>query len=105
MRDHDLNDNAAQVSVLRHVHSGSGGADTAPGLPPDIVLGNIHVLFNMKRGDVKLGQVRTLMAAVHDAAVSRHAGLQQNRGEGDETRPCVAFVTGDWNATPDSPLY
>ena len=35
-----------------------GRGEGAPQLP-DIVVGNIHVLFNPRRGDVKLGQVRT----------------------------------------------
>jgi hypothetical protein len=50
MVEHDLNDNAAQIAVLR---------PEAPG-QPDIIVGNIHVLFNTKRGDVKLGQASLL---------------------------------------------
>jgi hypothetical protein len=50
MKEHDLNDNAAQIACFR-----------APHMPkaPLIVVGNVHVLFNPKRGDVKLGQVCT----------------------------------------------
>lgn len=48
MKEHGLNDNAAQVACLR-----LSGVPTAP----TVVVGNIHVLFNQKRGDVKLGQV------------------------------------------------
>ena len=48
MKDHGLNDNAAQVACLQ-----------CRDMPeaPSLVVGNIHVLFNQKRGDVKLGQV------------------------------------------------
>lgn len=53
MVDLGLNDNAAQVVALRP----RGAAGAAP--QPDVVLGNIHVLFNNKRGDTKLGQVRS----------------------------------------------
>lgn len=49
MKDHGLNDNAAQVACLQV-------RDTPAS--PSVVVGNIHVLFNQKRGDVKLGQVR-----------------------------------------------
>lgn len=38
--------------------SGNGGASAARGTHPDIIVGNIHVLFNPQRGDVKLAQVR-----------------------------------------------
>ena len=48
MKDHGLNDNAAQVACLK--------CRDLPGTP-SLVVGNIHVLFNQKRGDVKLGQV------------------------------------------------
>jgi hypothetical protein len=47
-----LNDNAAQVVVLRPLHPHTNDC-------PDIVVGNVHILFNQKRGDTKLGQVRT----------------------------------------------
>jgi hypothetical protein len=46
----ELNDNAAQVVALRPLRSNAEDC-------PDIVVGNIHILFNQKRGDTKLGQV------------------------------------------------
>jgi hypothetical protein len=49
MCSHNLNDNAAQVVALRPLYSKTP--------LPDVIVGNIHVLFNNKRGDTKLGQV------------------------------------------------
>ena len=68
----DLNDNAANVVALRPRSSAASAAGVAEpegggmgsseggggGGLPDVVVGNIHVLFNQKRGDTKLGQVR-----------------------------------------------
>jgi len=45
----DLRNNVAQIYVFE-----LNGAHK-------LVLGNIHVLFNPKRGDVKLGQIRLLL--------------------------------------------
>lgn len=65
MVDLGLNDNAAQVVALRP--RVDEGAAAPP--PPDIVLGNIHVLFNNKRGDTKLGQVSALSCPLSSACV------------------------------------
>lgn len=54
MRDLDLGDNAAQVVRLSFADNACGAR------MPDLVIGNIHVLFNHKRGDIKLGQVPPL---------------------------------------------
>ena len=53
MCDRDLNENAAQAVALRPLAQAEAAL-------PDIVIGNIHVLFNQKRGDTKLGQVQWL---------------------------------------------
>lgn len=60
MRELDLSDNAAQVVRLSFIeHAGV----------PDVVIGNIHVLFNHKRGDIKLGQVASLLSTSHSKHV------------------------------------
>ncbi|WOK99144.1 carbon catabolite repressor protein [Canna indica] len=56
-----------------------------------VVVCNIHVLYNPKRGEIKLGQVRTLLDRAH--AVSR---IWNN---------APVIVCGDFNSTPKSPLY
>lgn len=55
-----------------------------------MVVGNIHVLFNMKRGELKLAQTRVLFETVADLA---------------DQYACPAIICGDFNSTPDSPLY
>ncbi|KAK1264667.1 hypothetical protein QJS04_geneDACA021371 [Acorus gramineus] len=56
-----------------------------------VVVCNIHVLYNPKRGDIKLGQVRVLL----DRAKS--ASRMWNNA------PII--ICGDFNCTPKSPLY
>ncbi|XP_021305271.1 carbon catabolite repressor protein 4 homolog 3 isoform X2 [Sorghum bicolor] len=55
------------------------------------VLGNIHVLFNPKRGDIKLGQIRMLLEKANALA------------EKWDKIPIV--LAGDFNSTPDSAIY
>lgn len=52
---------------------------------------NIHVLFNPRRGEIKLGQIRVLLARAH--AVSKLW----------DDAPVI--ICGDFNSTPKSPLY
>ncbi|PON57933.1 Endonuclease/exonuclease/phosphatase [Parasponia andersonii] len=56
-----------------------------------VVICNIHVLYNPKRGEIKLGQVRTLLDRAH--AVSKIWN----------DAPIV--LCGDFNCVPKSPLY
>ncbi|XP_078168833.1 DNAse I-like superfamily protein isoform X2 [Carex rostrata] len=88
-----LRDNVAQICVLESVVQRTSENDsTSTGTSSSrVVVCNIHVLFNPKRGDIKLGQVRTLI----DQA------LTVSKGWGDA--PVV--LCGDFNATPNSPLY
>ncbi|KAF8385200.1 angl-1 [Pristionchus pacificus] len=54
-----------------------------------LIITNTHIIFNEKRGDVKLGQIALLMANIH--------AIRQ----GDEPVICL----GDWNLEPKSDLY
>ncbi|CAM8949523.1 unnamed protein product [Rhodiola kirilowii] len=90
-----LRDNVAQICVLESVQriqmenlsvSGTSSAGSNR-----VVVCNIHVLFNPKRGDIKIGQVRVLFEKAH--AVSKAWN----------NAPIV--VCGDFNCTPKSPLY
>lgn len=56
-----------------------------------VVVGNIHVLFNPKRGDIKLGQMRLLLERAHI--------LAQKYGN------CPVVIAGDLNSMPQSALY
>ncbi|WCJ30223.1 CCR4-Not complex 3'-5'-exoribonuclease subunit Ccr4 [Euphorbia peplus] len=89
-----LRDNVAQICVLELTNKNSA-ADTLH-LPSSsersdkVVVCNIHVLYNPKRGEIKLGQVRTLLDKAY--AVSKMWNA-----------PVV--LCGDFNCTPKSPLY
>lgn len=79
-----LGDNVACVAVLRH-----RARDAR------VVVATAHLLFNPKRGDVKVGQARVLLEAVARAR-------QMIRARGLEAH-CV--ICGDYNFSPGSELY
>lgn len=122
MRDLNLNDNTAQVACFRFKNR-----PTAPLL----VVGNIHVLFNPKRGDIKLGQVRTCNSnSSSDACNCSRTFYSVRRAAGKQVRwlqvrtlleavhrvgctaaaasgmhGSVALACGDFNSSHHSPLY
>lgn len=67
------------------------GVQDATSTPLCVV--NTHLLYNPRRGDIKLAQLALLLAEVEK--LSRHP---------DGSR-CPIILCGDLNATPDSPLY
>ena len=83
---HNLRDNVAQVYRLRMADNSGVGGDP----PLEVVVSNIHVLFNPKRGDIKLGQVRVLVDLIG----------KESRGG---TLPVI--MCGDWNSAPFSGVY
>ncbi|KAI3882393.1 hypothetical protein MKW92_040286 [Papaver armeniacum] len=91
-----LRDNVAQVCVFesRNQNSTDKVSADSPTSTSDanlVVVCNIHVLFNPKRGEIKLGQVRVLLERAH--AVSKL------------WRDAPVVLCGDFNCTPKSPLY
>ena len=86
----NLRDNVAQVYRLRMVSGRGGGRDDASDNPFELVVSNIHVLFNPKRGDIKLGQVRVLVDRI----------AQESQGGAIPVIMC-----GDWNSAPFSGVY
>lgn len=56
-----------------------------------LLIGNIHVLYNPNRGDVKLGQIRTLSSKAHI--------LSKKWGN------VPVILAGDYNSTPQSAIY
>uniref|UniRef100_A0A0A9C102 Endonuclease/exonuclease/phosphatase domain-containing protein n=1 Tax=Arundo donax TaxID=35708 RepID=A0A0A9C102_ARUDO len=68
-----------------------------------LVLWNIHVLFNPKRGDVKLGQIRMLLERANALAEKWDEIPVVLAGDFNST-PDVCFA-GDFNSTPDSAIY
>ncbi|KAI3875097.1 hypothetical protein MKW98_019670 [Papaver atlanticum] len=95
-RNLGLRDNVTQVCVLesRNQNSTDKVSADSPTSTSDanlVVVCNIHVLFNPKRGEIKLGQVRVLLEKAH--AVSKL------------WRDAPVVLCGDFNCTPKSPLY
>eukprot|EP00897_Mesotaenium_endlicherianum_P009636 jgi/Mesen1/8700/ME000052S08127 len=92
-----LRDNVALLLVLqRHAADSSAGAGPGGKEARDeenrlLVVACVHVLFNPKRGDVKLGQVRVL--------------LERARALSDEHGSAAVVIGGDFNAVPLSSLY
>uniref|UniRef100_UPI00398E6D88 protein angel homolog 1-like isoform X2 n=1 Tax=Pristiophorus japonicus TaxID=55135 RepID=UPI00398E6D88 len=62
---------------------------------PDICVANTHLIFNPRRGDIKLTQLAVLFAEIEQV-------VQAARTDG--TR-CPVILCGDLNAVPESPLY
>lgn len=56
-----------------------------------LVVGNIHVLFNPNRGDIKLGQVRLFLEKAHRLS--------------EEWGGIPVVLAGDFNSVPQSALY
>ncbi|XP_050388281.1 carbon catabolite repressor protein 4 homolog 6 [Argentina anserina] len=90
-----LRDNVAQICVLESLRQTSKGNNASlPTSSPGshkVVICNIHVLYNPRRGEIKLGQVRVLLEKAR--AVSKFWN----------NAPIV--LCGDYNCTPKSPLY
>ena len=59
----------------------------------ELVVGNCHLLFNPKRGDIKLGQLRVIFEKI--------GRLRRSGGED----PHDLIICGDFNSAPDSPVY
>ncbi|KAI6675540.1 hypothetical protein NL676_003446 [Syzygium grande] len=76
-----LRDNVAQLLVFQACKAES----------KQLLVGNIHVLYNPSRGDVKLGQIRHLS--------SRANSLSEKWGS------IPVLLAGDFNTTPQSALY
>ncbi|TKW15318.1 hypothetical protein SEVIR_5G229900v4 [Setaria viridis] len=94
-----LRDNVAQLCVLesvvpQNVQTDSTNLSTSSSHPQQakqVVVCNIHVLYNPKRGDIKLGQVRTLLDRAYTVSKMWN--------------DAPVILCGDFNSTPKSPLY
>ncbi|XP_056166668.1 carbon catabolite repressor protein 4 homolog 6 isoform X2 [Syzygium oleosum] len=90
-----LRDNVAQICVLEVVSENETGntahQSASSAGSRKIVVCNIHVLYNPKRGEIKLGQIRALLDRAY--AVSR------------AWADAPVVLCGDFNCTPKSPLY
>ncbi|KAK0142471.1 Protein angel 1 [Merluccius polli] len=86
-------DNVAVVLLLRPIPTPGSLEDTATA--PPICIANTHLLFNPRRGDVKLAQLAIVLAEI-DATVKAF----ESRGQ-----QCNVILCGDFNAVPYMSLY
>ncbi|XP_047467490.1 protein angel homolog 1 isoform X2 [Mugil cephalus] len=84
--------NVGIVVLLRPVVT--QGSEVKEKAPP-LCLANTHLLFNPKRGDVKLAQLAIMLAEIDRAVKSCRA-----KGE-----HCNVILCGDFNSVPGMPLY
>ncbi|KAK9799388.1 hypothetical protein WJX73_009972 [Symbiochloris irregularis] len=83
-QDHKLQHNVALLVLLVPKHADAAG--------PPVLVANTHCLFNPKRGDIKMGQVRMIaerMADMREAVAG----------------PVALFLMGDFNSTANSAVY
>lgn len=105
-------DNIALIVELLPSHQGKESENPEK---DKIVIANTHLLFNPRRGDVKLAQLMVLMAEIDKCAYiapaeagsparSTHAHLHPTLWEGAGSY-CPVVLTGDFNLEPYSELY
>ncbi|XP_032818945.1 protein angel homolog 2 [Petromyzon marinus] len=83
-------DNVGTIAVLQPLpQEGTSSAPYAQ-FPPSVCIANTHLLFNPKRGDIKLAQLALLLAEIDKVS--------------DGGRLPV-LLCGDFNSVPGSPLY
>ncbi|KAL8492426.1 hypothetical protein ACS0TY_023855 [Phlomoides rotata] len=90
-----LHNNVAQFCVLKMnqdlVNADATSRSQCSTASRSLVVGNIHVLYNPKRGDIKLGQMRMFLEKAYE--------LSQEWG-------CIPVVlAGDLNSLPQSAMY
>ncbi|XP_025020810.1 protein angel homolog 2 isoform X3 [Python bivittatus] len=61
--------------------------------PTAICVANTHLLYNPRRGDIKLTQLAMLLAEITSVAIC------------EDGRFCPLVICGDFNSVPHSPLY
>lgn len=81
------------VIVLLHPMVVEGSEVKAQG--PPLCVANTHLLFNPRRGDIKLAQLAILLAEMDKVVKSCRA-----KGE-----HCNIILCGDFNSVPNTPLY
>lgn len=62
---------------------------------PLLCVANTHLLFNPRRGDVKLAQLAIMLAEIHSVVKSCKA----------KDKHCNVILCGDFNSVPHMPLY
>lgn len=78
-------DNVGLVLLLQPIDSSGSFAN--------ICVANTHLLYNPRRGDIKLAQLALLLAEISQVARLPDGGV------------CPVVLCGDFNSVPLSPLY
>lgn len=78
-------DNVGLVLLLQPIDSSGSSAN--------ICVANTHLLYNPRRGDIKLAQLALLLAEISQVAQLSDGGV------------CPVVLCGDFNSVPWSPLY
>lgn len=74
--------------------------------PSPICVGNTHLLFNKKRGDIKLAQLAHLFAEIDRCTKAATVSSESASSGGESSgRRMPIIMCGDFNSTPHSPLY
>ena len=90
-------DNVAVVTLLKPGPTGQTARVAHPS-HTCLCIGNTHLLFNTKRGDIKLAQLAYLFAEIDEVArISPHGA--------DNPLYHPIICCGDFNSTPFSPIY
>ncbi|XP_072958889.1 carbon catabolite repressor protein 4 homolog 5-like isoform X3 [Typha angustifolia] len=94
-RQFGLRDNVALLCAFKvsHDHSNCNDArsQTAESQCRTLIVGNIHMLFNPNRGDIKLGQIRVFL----EKAKVLSQGYKNSS----------LVISGDFNSMPQSAIY
>ncbi|XP_055496212.1 protein angel homolog 1-like [Leucoraja erinacea] len=88
-------DNVALLAVLRPAPPQTPDSGQDHPTLPDILVANTHLIFNPRRGDIKLTQLAVLLAEIQ----------QLLQAAGGDAKPCPVILCGDLNSVPESPLY
>ncbi|CAI9113583.1 OLC1v1014212C2 [Oldenlandia corymbosa var. corymbosa] len=89
-QSYGLRNNACQICVFK-MNSDRNSQEPTKCPSRSFVVGNIHLLFNPSRGDIKLGQMRLFLQKAHTLS--------------HEWGNIPVVIAGDFNSMPQSPMY
>ncbi|XP_022107510.1 protein angel homolog 2-like [Acanthaster planci] len=93
-------DNVGLVALLR-----AKGSSQARGQPPKLCVATTHLLYNPKRGDIKLAQLGVLLAEIDRLAAATVSPCQPPSAPQPTPLYHPIILCGDFNSLPHSPLY
>lgn len=88
-------DNIAVFAVLKPINLDNEDKQTL------VLAVNTHLLFNERRGDIKLAQIYSIISAV----ISIQNDLKENYIKNNQKLEILTFIMGDFNSVPNSAIY